>query len=497
MEYEEIRLLKQSDKSTVHLVREKGGSRVLVRKKLAGRHPVYQTLQKNPHPGLPRLYEVAIAEDSTTVIEEYIEGQTSGEAELSGKQFRQVVRELCAVLEFLHGKGIIHRDIKPSNILLTEECHVRLIDFDAARMPREGAEQDTRLLGTRGFAPPEQYGFAQTDERADIYALGVTMEQLLGETVRKPRYRRVIRKCRNLNPDKRYQSMRQVRQAFFPGGRRGMWAAAALILAAIAGLGAAGRSTLRQGADRESDGGAELTVLPAPGNPHWDGEMGTALWDNVPGAGAGDEAWFQMRVYRKDTADAPDVDEDGWYYEDSIRFGGIARNREVIDWNITPWLEENGYYYFTVSATGDGVRYADSPFVVSDVFEYTGESAPPLAAPTGLAWRTYEIDNSKRYFAVWDNLDDYEDNDVFNVAVYDQTGAYVLNNTWSKRMIEEDGHDGIYIEAGYLIPGPNKKYRFTVQVYSARPNEYSSSPMPDPAPEEYYSPWLVYYGSKE
>nr|WP_296472483.1 protein kinase [uncultured Acetatifactor sp.] len=218
MEYEEIRLLKQSDKSTVHLVREKGGSRVLVRKKLAGRHPVYQTLQKNPHPGLPRLYEVAIAEDSTTVIEEYIEGQTSGEAELSGKQFRQVVRELCAVLEFLHGKGIIHRDIKPSNILLTEECHVRLIDFDAARMPREGAEQDTRLLGTRGFAPPEQYGFAQTDERADIYALGVTMEQLLGETVRKPRYRRVIRKCRNLNPDKRYQSMRQVRQAFFPGG---------------------------------------------------------------------------------------------------------------------------------------------------------------------------------------------------------------------------------------------------------------------------------------
>ena len=497
MEYEEIRLLKQSDKSTVHLVREKGGSRVLVRKKLAGRHPVYQTLQKNPHPGLPRLYEVAIAEDSTTVIEEYIEGQTSGEAELSGKQFRQVVRELCAVLEFLHGKGIIHRDIKPSNILLTEECHVRLIDFDAARMPREGAEQDTRLLGTRGFAPPEQYGFAQTDERADIYALGVTMEQLLGETVRKPRYRRVIRKCRNLNPDKRYQSMRQVRQAFFPGGRRGMWAAAALILAAIAGLGAAGRSTLRQGADRESDGGAELTVLPAPGNPHWDGETGTALSDNVPGAGAGDEAWFQMRVYRKDTADAPDVDEEGWYYEDSIRFGGIARNREVIDWNITPWLEENGYYYFTVSATGDGVRYADSPFVVSDVFEYTGESAPPLAAPTGLAWRTYEIDNSKRYFAVWDNLDDYEDNDVFNVAVYDQTGAYVLNNTWSKRMIEEDGHDGIYIEAGYLIPGPNKKYRFTVQVYSARPNEYSSSPMPDPAPEEYYSPWLVYYGSKE
>lgn len=158
MEYEEVRLIKQSEKSTVQLVREKGGEQIFVRKTLAVQHPIYQMLQNCSHPCLPKIYEVIVSEDSTIVIEEYIEEQLSDAEELSEKQFLHVVRELCSVLEFLHGKGIIHRDIKPSNILLTKGGHVYLIDFDAARMPKEELEQDTRLLGTRGFAPPEQYG---------------------------------------------------------------------------------------------------------------------------------------------------------------------------------------------------------------------------------------------------------------------------------------------------------------------------------------------------
>ncbi|MCM1558717.1 MAG: serine/threonine protein kinase [Butyrivibrio sp.] len=231
MEYEEVRLLKQSEKSTVHLLREKGGEQMYIRKKLDGQHSIYQTLQNCPHPCLPRLYEVTIAEDSTTVIEEYIEGHTSGAEELTEKQFLHIVRELCSVLEFLHGKGIIHRDIKPSNIILTEEGGVYLIDFDAARMPKAEAEQDTQLLGTRGYAPPEQYGFAQTDERTDIYALGATLEQLLPEKSGKVRYKKIIRKCMNLNPDERYQSVRQVSQAFWRTGRivPGSFAAAFLL----------------------------------------------------------------------------------------------------------------------------------------------------------------------------------------------------------------------------------------------------------------------------
>lgn len=497
MECEEIRLLKQSEKSIVHLMREKGGSRVMVRKQLKGPHPVYQALQDYPHPCLPKLYDVRVSEDSTIVFEEYIEGKSLEAGELPEKQFRRVVRELCSVLEFLHGKGIIHRDIKPSNVLLTGEGHVCLIDFDAARMPREGAEQDTRLLGTRGFAPPEQYGFAQTDERADIYALGVTLEQFLGEAVRKPRYKRVIRKCRSLDPDKRYQSVRQVRQAFFPGDRKGLWAGAAVLLAAVVGSCVLGAYALEEaGVTENSHEEAELTVLPAPGNPHWDGERGNVVWDNVPDAGEGDEVQFDLRLYRKDTASAPEADEEGWYYQELVRVGGSVRNMEEIFWNIVPKLEENGFYYFTVAAVGDGVRFTDSPYVVSDVFAYTGEGAPQLAVPTGLAWRIFEVDNKRHYYATWDNLDDYEDKDFFNVTFYDQNGAYVMNNTWPKEAIVENGYGGIPISAHFLLSEEGSKYRFTVQVYSSRPNQFSPSPMPEPAPEEYYSPWMIYGPSK-
>lgn len=494
MEYEEIKLLKQSEKSTVHLVREKGGSRIFIRKRLAGRHPVYQVLRQHPHPCLPKLYEVVGSEDSTTVTEEYIEGQTSGEAELSGKQFRQVVRELCSVLEFLHKNGIIHRDIKPSNILLTKDGHVRLIDFDAARMPREEAEQDTRLLGTRGFAPPEQYGFAQTDERADIYALGVTLERLLEEENRKKHYRRTIRKCTNLDPNRRYQSVRQVRRAF----SFVKWKLLVILMVVlIGGTGMVLLPVLKEGRLAENqEGNAALTVLPPPGNPHWDGETGIVVWDNVLESGVGDEVQFYLRLYRKDNEVSPDANDDDWCFEQKVRQGGSHRNRETITWNIVTKLQENGFYYFMVSAVGDGVLYTDSPWAVSDAFEYTGEDAAPLPAPTGLEWRFYEKDNTRRYYAVWSNLDEYEEKDFFNVTFYDQDGAYVMNNTWSKSAMIENGYGGIPIPAQFLKAEPGSAYRFTVQVYSSRPNEYQSSPMPDPVPEEYFSPWF-YCGPRE
>lgn len=490
MEYEELRLLKKSEKSTVHLVREKGGTGLYIRKKLAGQHPVYQMLKEYSHPCLPKLREVTVSDEDTVVIEEYIEEQISGRENLSGKQFRKIVRELCSVLEFLHGKGIIHRDIKPSNLILTEDCHVYLIDFDAARMPREGAEQDTRLLGTRGFAPPEQYGFSQTDERADIYSLGVTLEKLLGDGIRKPRYLRILRKCQNLDPEKRYQSVAEVRRAFFPEERKGLWGAAALVLAALLGMGTVGFSALN------SNVGTELTVLETPGNPHWDRETGIVSWNNVLESGVADEVQFRLRLYRRDTASVPDVEDVDWYEEELVRIGGSSRDMETIIWNVVPKLKNNGFYYFTVAAVGDGLRYTDSPYVVSDVFEYTGEEAPLLKSPTGLAWRLFESDDTRYYCATWDNLDDYEDDDFFNVTFYDETDTYVMNNTWSKEAIIRFGKGGITIPTEFLISGTGKAYRFTVQVYSSRPNEYRSSPMPDPVPEEYFSPWLT-FGPKE
>lgn len=185
IKYVEIKLLKQSEKSTVRLVRETNGEQVYVQKILKGQHPIYLELRSCLHPYLPKLYDVTMSDDTTTVIEEFIEGESLGSAKLSEAQVVGAVKELCTVLKFLHGKDIIHRDIKPSNMILAKDGHIRLIDFDAARMPKEDLEHDTKLLGTRGYAPPEQYGFSQTDARADIYSLGVTLKQLLGETAQK------------------------------------------------------------------------------------------------------------------------------------------------------------------------------------------------------------------------------------------------------------------------------------------------------------------------
>lgn len=217
IEYEEIKLLKQSEKSTVLLVRETDGEKLFVQKILKGQHHIYSELLNWHHPYLPKLHDVEISDKATTIIEEYIEGQSLGNAELSEKQVCNAIKELCSVLEFLHGKGVIHRDIKPSNIIITKDGHIRLIDFDAARMVRDNLEQDTRLLGTRGYAPPEQYGFAQTDARTDVYSLGVTLGQVLGEKSKKYRYKRFIDKCTDLNPSKRYQSVKQAKKALdFP-----------------------------------------------------------------------------------------------------------------------------------------------------------------------------------------------------------------------------------------------------------------------------------------
>ena len=214
---EEVETLGTSERGRVTLVRNAQTGKRYVCKELQGQYPVYTQLQALTHPCLPRIEEVTLEEDSTVILEEYIEGATLERVSLSQGQLTRLLLELCDVLEFLHGRGILHRDIKPSNLMLAADGHLRLIDFDAARKEREEAEQDTRLLGTRGYAPPEQYGFAQTDARTDIYAMGVTFRQLLGPLARKRRWKRLLRKCTALDPKDRYHSAAQVRRAIWRG----------------------------------------------------------------------------------------------------------------------------------------------------------------------------------------------------------------------------------------------------------------------------------------
>lgn len=175
--------------------------------------PLYVTLKNSECRYLPKIYSVDIADGRTVVTEEFISGKDLLSANPNEKQVIRVMVQLCAALDFIHGLGIVHRDIKPSNILLGSDGNIRLIDFEAARFLRGGKDRDTRCLGTDGFAPPEQYGFSQTDFRTDIYAAGQTMKTLLGSLSAKKKYAKIIRKCTALDPAERYQSARELSAA--------------------------------------------------------------------------------------------------------------------------------------------------------------------------------------------------------------------------------------------------------------------------------------------
>ena len=111
-----------------------------------------------------------------------MQGDTLGEilqgGLLTAAQAKQITRQLCMALWVLHSLGVVHRDVKPDNVIIRGTEAV-LIDFDASRIYKNENREDTQILGTTGFAAPEQYGLSQSDGRADIYALGVLLNIML------------------------------------------------------------------------------------------------------------------------------------------------------------------------------------------------------------------------------------------------------------------------------------------------------------------------------
>jgi serine/threonine protein kinase len=138
------------------------------------------------HSNLPRVSDRFESGGKHYLVMEYIEGETlqkqlaRGAAPFSEVQLCAWARELCDVLGYLHSQDppIIFRDIKPDNIMIDRDGHVRLIDFGIVRFFKPGRNKDTTLLGTPGYASPEQYGSGQTDARSDVYSLGATLFHL-------------------------------------------------------------------------------------------------------------------------------------------------------------------------------------------------------------------------------------------------------------------------------------------------------------------------------
>ncbi len=253
--YKLLAVLKQQGEQRTELVQNEIDQRLYIRKIIPYSQPVYGRLQQLDLSQIPHIYYQVEEQDWTYVIEEYMQGENLAQilAEqqcLAPQLVRQVALELCLALSALHGAGILHRDIKPGNIILTSQGRVVLADYGAARLLRQQGEQDTRILGTPGYAPPEQYGYAQTTVASDIYALGMTLKELLGSSYN-GKLTPILAKCMAFDPTQRYGSAQEVGQALqrVAGGvsfSRKKLVALALMLACGLGLGGGYYFAMRQ-----------------------------------------------------------------------------------------------------------------------------------------------------------------------------------------------------------------------------------------------------------
>ena len=212
--YDRVTLLSSKNDCRVIRMRHKKLQRDLVLHILPKPNPIYETLRGLRCENLPAVYEVFELDDGMMVLEEYVEGLNVGEIAETGRYrkrgAKKVVKEVCRGLSVLHKNGIIHRDIKPENIMVDKNGRVVLIDFNASRRIQQKS-RDTEIMGTVGYASPEQLGITQSDERTDIYAVGILLNVLLlgkhpSEKIASGRMGKIVRKCTAVNPEDRYQS---------------------------------------------------------------------------------------------------------------------------------------------------------------------------------------------------------------------------------------------------------------------------------------------------
>ena len=220
-DYETVRTLKRGPRGSVVLLRHRQSGTRYIFRQYQGSGEVYRKLLTVSCPNLPQIMEAAEQDGSVAVLEEYIRGDSLAflleGACLTPAQARNITLQLCSGLWVLHAMGAVHRDIKPENVILRGSEAV-LIDFDASRLCKSGTAQDTQVLGTTGYAAPEQYGIAQTDGRADLYSLGVLLNVML--TGKHPsrelaggRLGHIVQKCTMVNPKKRYRNVRALMEA--------------------------------------------------------------------------------------------------------------------------------------------------------------------------------------------------------------------------------------------------------------------------------------------
>lgn len=220
--YEKLTTLDSANR--VWLVRDMRDGSILVSKRTVCSNPkVYSDLKDACIKGIPSIHHIFECtddnKDEVIIIEQYVHGLTADKYFSNTDHCTEaaVIRfgiDICRILKELHSLNppIICRDIKPSNLMIQEDRWY-ITDFNIARSFDSNScrDSDTSLLGTASYAPPEQYGFGQTDIRSDLYSLAVTMNVLLTGDIparcpAKGMLGETITRATRLDPADRYQS---------------------------------------------------------------------------------------------------------------------------------------------------------------------------------------------------------------------------------------------------------------------------------------------------
>ncbi len=176
---------------------------------------VYQKLSELKCINLKEINVYEVGNNSFTYMEEHLNGQTLSDVlvvnDYSKIKWIKIIRDIFKAVGTLHENSIIHRDIKPDNIIVGR-TNSYLIDYNIARIYDGDKDRDTTLFGTRGYAPPEQFGYMQTDFKADLYSLGKVLEQI--QTVSGIDFKMIIKKSTAFDPGQRYQSIEEMKKEF-------------------------------------------------------------------------------------------------------------------------------------------------------------------------------------------------------------------------------------------------------------------------------------------
>lgn len=216
-----VTTISDSSKSQVYLVtlkKEENKFAILKKHQSSALLDFYKRQEILQSEYFPKLYAIREEKGEIFLLEEYIAGKTlqnmlDDNYHFTEEEITHYMTELCRALQVLHNAvpPIIHRDIKPENVIITDDGHVKLLDFDAAREYKENQEKDTVLLGTKEYASPEQFGFMQTDIRSDIYSLGIVFSELLNHSQASTEYvgkaKQIINHATMFDPNKRYHDV--------------------------------------------------------------------------------------------------------------------------------------------------------------------------------------------------------------------------------------------------------------------------------------------------